>query len=145
MVSELILSRQRGGNHHPLSVNGFIIAHLTMYGEDYIANIHRAYKAALVQLALDSGRKHAYHKPVYSSMEKAVNKLAREGVVEFSGREEESDNPMFANRDWIPIRRYYRLGAGAGTGTDHRNGYIPGFGQQNGHKKQVSQDGSAPG
>jgi len=120
MTTETLpITRQRGGNHHPLSVNGFIIAHLSMYGEDYIASIHRAYKAALVQLAVENGRKHAYHKPVYHSFEMAVWRLAQEGAIEFSGHEEESDSPQFVNWPSPPVRRYYRLATGAGIVTDH--------------------------
>lgn len=112
MVTELKITRVRGGNHHPLSVKGFIIAHLTMAGEDYIANIHRAYKLALDQMAVENRRKHAYHKPVYHSTEMAVQRLSREGLIEFSGREEESDSPQFINWPVPPVRRYYRLATG---------------------------------
>jgi len=133
MVTELRVSRQRGGNRHPLSVRGFIIAHLTMFGEDYIANIHRAYKLALDQMAIENGRLKQnsdgrlmgkrYHKPVYHSFEMALWRLAQEGAIEFSGREEESDNPQFVNWPSPPVRRYYRLATGAGIVTDHRNGH----------------------
>lgn len=99
----------RGGNRHPLSVRAFIISHLTENGEDYGANIHRAYKRRLDEISSQNGRKRRYHKPTYSSFNKQVNLLVREGAIEFSGREEESDNPMFQDMEWKPIRRYYRL------------------------------------
>ena len=108
-IATLPITRQRGGNHHPLSVSGFIIAHLSMYGEDYIASIHRAYKLALDQMAVENRRKHAYHKPVYHSTEMAVQRLSREGLIEFSGREEESDAPQFQGWNPKPVRSYYRL------------------------------------
>jgi len=108
MVTELKITRQRGGNHHPLSVRGFILDHLAA-GEDYISAMHRAYKAELDRLAQENGRRHRYHKPVYHSMEMAVQILAREGLIEFSGREEESDAPQFQGWNPKPMRRYYRL------------------------------------
>ena len=38
-----------------------------------------------------------------------VQQLAREGLIEFTGREEESDNVMFKDKEWKPFRRYYRM------------------------------------
>lgn len=112
MTTELKIVGQRGGNRHPIAVRSFIQGYLSDVGEDYIASIHRAYKAELDQAAISRGRKYPYHKPTYNSFEKVVNKMARDGIVEFSGHEEESDNPMFDNMDWKPIRRYYRLVTG---------------------------------
>ncbi len=108
MVDELKVTRQRGGNHHPLSVRGYILAHLAA-GEDFISSMHRAYKAELDRLAEENGRRHRYHKPRYHSFEMAVQMLAREGLIEFSGREEESDAPQFQGWNPKPMRRYYRL------------------------------------
>lgn len=109
MVEELKVTRQRGGNQHPLSVMGFIIDHLTAKGEDYISSMHRAYKAELDRIAIAKGRRYRYNKPRYHSFEVAIQKLAREGVIEFSGREEESDAPQFQGWENKPVRRYYRL------------------------------------
>jgi hypothetical protein len=109
MVTELKITRQRGGNRHPLSVTDFIQSHLSMVGEDYISSMHRAYKLALDTLAKDNGRKRRYHRPTYHSFEMQVQKLTRAGAIEFSGREEESDSPQFINWDDKPVRRYYRL------------------------------------
>ena len=109
MVDELKISRQRGGNHHPLSVRGFILDHLATVGEDYISSMHRAYKAELDRIAQEKGRRYRYHKPRYHSFEMAVQMLAREGLIEFSGREEESDAPQFTSSEFKPVRRYYRL------------------------------------
>ena len=71
--------------------------------------MHRAYKAELDRIALERGRRHRYHKSRYHSFEMAVQMLAREGVIEFSGREEESDAPQFESWPAKPVRRYYRL------------------------------------
>ena len=109
MVDELKVTPGRGGNRHPLSVRSFILDHLAAAGEDYGANIHRAFKAELDRIARENGRRRRYRRPSFPSFSKKMNLLTREGLLEFTGREEKSDNPMFDNRDWRPIRRYYRL------------------------------------
>ena len=109
MIDDLKITPGRGGNRHPLSVRAFILDYLAAHGEDYIANMHRAYKAELDKVAQDKGRRHRYHKPRYHSFESAVQMLAREGRVEFSGREEESDFPQFDGWEVKPVRRFYRL------------------------------------
>ena len=109
MVDKLKITRQRGGNRHPLSVRGFILDHLAAVGEDYISSMHRAYKAELDRIAQEKGRRYRYHKPRYHSFEMAVQMLAREDLIEFSGREEESDAPQFQGWENKPVRRYYRL------------------------------------
>ena len=119
MVDELKITPRRGGNRHPLSVRAFILDYLADNGEQYIAEMHRAYKAELERLAendpqrLVNGRrgikvKH-YHKPRYHSFEMSVQLLRREGLIEFSGREEESDSHQFDYWEFKPVRRYYRL------------------------------------
>lgn len=124
MTTEMEIIRVRGGNRHPLSSRQFIIDHLAMVGEDYGASMHRAYKVALDRVAITRGRRFAYRYPNYHSFQGVVNGLAREGEIEFSGHEEESDNPMFTNMEWKPVRRYYRLATG---------GPVPG-GRQDGHR-----------
>jgi len=109
MVDELKVTPGRGGNRHPLSVRTFILDHLAAAGEDYIANMHRAYKAELDRIARENGRRYRYHKPRYHSFEMQIQLLAREGLIEFSGREEESDYPQFQGWEFKPVRRYYRL------------------------------------
>ncbi|MBA7697390.1 hypothetical protein ES703_106055 [subsurface metagenome] len=109
MVDELKITRQRGGNHHPLSVRGFILDHLATVGENYIAQMHRAYKAELDRIARENGRRYRYHKPRYHSFEMSVQMLRREGLVKFSGKEEESDSPKFQGWESKPMRRYYML------------------------------------
>lgn len=118
MVTELKITPRRGGNHHPLSVRVFILEHLGN-GEDYIARMHRAYKAELKHLAennihrIINGKRSIkvrhYHKPRYHSFEMAVQVLRREGLIEFSGNEEESNSPQFQGWEIKPMRRYYRL------------------------------------
>jgi len=109
MVSELRITRQRGGNRHPLSVRSFILDHLAANGENYIAAMHRAYKAELDRIARENGRRYRYHKPRYHSFEMKIQLLAREGLIEFSGKEEESDSPQFQGWESKPVRRFYRL------------------------------------
>ena len=108
MVNQPKIHRQRGGNHHPVSVGGFILNHLKTR-EDFISSMHRAYKAELDRVALQNGCRHRYNKPRYHSFEMAVQKLAREGLIVFSGREEESTAPQFQGWPNKPMRRYYRL------------------------------------
>ena len=109
MVDELKVTPGRGGNRHPLSVRAFILEHLASNGEDYIASMHRAYKGELDRIARENGRRYRYHKPRYHSFQMKVQLLTREGLIEFSGREEESDYPQFQNQEFKPVRRYYRL------------------------------------
>lgn len=108
MTDELKITRQRGGNRHPLAVKDFILDHLAR-GDDYIYNMHRAYKAELDRIALERGRRHRYHKCRYHSFEITIQTLTREGLIEFSGKEEKSDSPQFENWPDKPVRRYYRL------------------------------------
>jgi hypothetical protein len=109
MVDELKITPRRGGNRHPLSVRAFILDHLAAVGEDYGASIHRAYKAELDRIASENGRRYRYHRPTYSSFQRQVELLAKEGLIEFSGREEESDYSQFQDWENKPMRRYYRL------------------------------------
>lgn len=141
MTTEVKVTRTRGGNMHPLNVAGFIIAHLTIHGEDYISSMHRAYKVVLDQLAFENKRRRPYHKARYHSFEMQVQLLAREGIVEFSGREEPSDSPQFAGWDNPPMLRYYRLARGAGkvpapraTTNGHRRNGLP-RGRTNGSRR----------
>lgn len=109
MVDKLMVTRARGGNRHPLAVGAFILEHLANVQEDYGASMHRAYKEELTRLAGENGRRGPYHKATYMSFQMQVHRLVREGLIEFSGKEEESDNPMFDSKDWKPMRRFYRL------------------------------------
>ena len=105
---------QRGGNRHPLSSRGFILEHLAAVGPDYITSMHRAYRAELDRLARENGRRRPYHKPRYQSFLVIVHTLVKDGLIEFSGREEEADSPQFVGWHTKPRRRYYRLKLGGG-------------------------------
>ena len=109
MTSNLPLTRGRGGNRHPIASKQFILDHLARVGEDYISGMHQVYKAALDQLARDRRRVYYYHHPVYFSFSKMVWELITEGLIEFSGRKEPSDNPRFIGWENRPIRKFVRL------------------------------------
>ena len=109
MASELRLTRGRGGNRHPIAVKQFILDRLARVGEDYISGLHQAYKDALDQLARDRKREYYYHHPVYFSFSKKVWELMEEGLVEFSGREEPSDDARFVGWENRPVRKFVRL------------------------------------
>ena len=108
-VTNLPITRGWGGNRHPIAVKQFILDHLARVGEDYISGMHQAYKAALDQLARDRRREYYYHHPVYFSFSKKVWELITEGLVEFSGREEPSDDPRFVGWKYKPVRKFVRL------------------------------------
>lgn len=110
MAKELSLYGRRGGNNHPIAVRQWIINHLATVGEDYISGMHRAYKEALRRAFVNNPkRKTFYHTPNYFSFYKKVWELIKEGVIVYSGREEESDIPQLAQMEEPPVRRYLRL------------------------------------
>jgi len=109
MVNELKVPGGRGGNRHPISVTGFILEHLGRVGDDYVASMHRAYKMELDRLTRERRRSTPYHKPGYLSFNLKVHQLVREGKVEFSDREEDSDSVRVQRLDRKPVRRFYRL------------------------------------
>jgi len=111
MTKELKLTNTKGGSRHPIDFKDFIISHLTQVGEDYQANIHRAYKEQLKILAEQTGRRNFYHQPSYTSFNSNFRKLLREGIVVFSGREEKSDDPKAVVSKVAMIRKYVRLAA----------------------------------
>ena len=109
MVSELKLSRRRGGNRHPIAVKEFIVNHLRKVGQDYISGMHGAYVDALDQIAIQRRREFFYHHPTYHSFRMKVWELISEGVIEFSGKSEEStarDPQHFKGKI---AKRYYHL------------------------------------
>ena len=109
MANNLIIKRGAGGNQHPIATRQFILDRLAQVGEDYFSGLHQAYKHELDQLARDRRREYLYHHPNYFSFYKTVRQLMREGLVEFSGREEVVDEPRFAKWENPPIKRYVRL------------------------------------
>ncbi len=109
MTDNLTLKRGRGGNTHPIAVKQYIQDRLARVGEDYISGLHQAYKKALDDLARERKREYFYHHPTYFSFSKKVWELITEGRIEFSGREEEADDPRFVGWKDKPIRKYLRL------------------------------------
>ncbi|MDP2729103.1 MAG: hypothetical protein Q8O55_01315 [Dehalococcoidales bacterium] len=109
MVTNLNLTRKRGGNNHPIAVKQFILDRLSQVGEDYFSGLHQAYKTALDELATNRRRKFYYHHPTYFSFFKKVQDLITEGLVEFSGREEQSNDRRFIGWATPPTRRFVRL------------------------------------
>lgn len=105
----LPLTKGHGGNRHPIAVKQFILDHLASLGEDYISGMHQAYKDALDRLAEERKREYYYHHPTYFSFSKKVWELVQDGEIEFSGREEPSDDPRFNGWENRPIRKYLRL------------------------------------
>ena len=110
----------RGGFRKPISVKQFILDYLRQNGEAFIAQMHRAYKAELKRLAEENPRRRKvtrygeikpvlYHTPRYHSFEMQVQQLTREGLIEFSGREEPSDSRQFEKWSNKPIRRFYKI------------------------------------
>ena len=92
-VTNLPLTRGRGGNRHPIAVKQFILDRLAQVGEDYISGLHQAYKDALDQF----------------SFFKKFWELIQEDKIEFSGREEPSDDRRFVGWKYKPVRKYVRL------------------------------------
>lgn len=109
MANEKPVAGGRGGNRHPLSVMTFILEHLAISGEDYIANMHRAYKSRLDALAAERNRRQPYHHPSYPSFAVKVWQLAQEGKLEFADREQNSDDARVQHLESKPVRRFFRL------------------------------------
>lgn len=109
MVSNMRLKQTPGGNRHPIAVKQFILDYLARMGEDYAGGIHQAYKRALDQHARDIRRKYLYHHPSYQSFYKKVHELMDAGRVEFTGREQQSDDPAYSEWQDVPIRKFIRL------------------------------------
>ncbi len=124
------VDQPRGGYKGPLPIRDFVLQYLQNKGEDYVANIHRAYLEELWNIAVSKGRiiytatgnlsrwkSRPYHKTTYKSFNKELHDLVRAGLVEPSGNEEVSDMPQFSGWDEAPIRRYYRLASGVTSTT----------------------------
>lgn len=111
---------RKGGFRKPIKTTEFILVYLRNNGEAYIAEMHRAYKLELLKVAEQNPRRcrvtkygeikvRPYHAPRYHSFEMEVQLLTRQGLIEFCGREEESDSPQFQGWDAKPLRRFYHL------------------------------------
>ena len=119
-----------GGFRKPLSTREFILQYLRGKGKEgeYIAEIHRAYKRALTELALSGAaiptyqgrgrkptiprvRKYAY--PRYHNFQQQVWKLAQEGLIELARTEPTMGiHGQFSGFGQPPERHYYRLKGG---------------------------------
>jgi len=119
-----------GGSRWPLPVSKFILDRLARVGQDYISNMHRLYKEALRNIAEENNRKRPYCRTRYHSFEMAVQKLARAGLIEFSGQVEPSDAPQFESWDDPPERRYYQLAKGIKTPDKGEEEEIPGIDEE---------------
>ena len=114
MVNKMRITRGAGGNQHPIAVKQFILDRLARVGEDYFSGLHQAYKEELDRIAKERVLAHRrkneyYHHPTYFSFYKKARELMREGLIEFSGREEAVDDPRFANWENPPKKKYVRL------------------------------------
>lgn len=119
-----------GGFRKPLSTREFILDFLRARGMEgaYIAEIHRAYKKALRELAISGatiptyqgrGRKptiprvRRYVYPRYHNFQQQVWILAQEGLIELARTEPTKGiHGQFSGFGQLPERHYYRLKGG---------------------------------
>jgi hypothetical protein len=115
----------RGGFRKPLSTREFILDYLEKNGEEYIAEMHRAYKRELEATAKANaevppyrgrGRKPTtprakrYVYPRYHNFQGMVWRLAQEGVVRLSRTEPTlGQHEQFKGFAEPPERHYYEL------------------------------------
>jgi len=95
-----------GGGGRPPTTGIFIRDFLREHGESYPSEIHRAYKETYRGVTTLGGRK--YRIGTYNSFAVYMSKLILAGLVERTGRHEESDNPKAAALEY-PERTYIRL------------------------------------
>ena len=118
MADELKVTPQRGGNRHPLPTRQFIIDYLAAKGEASIPELHEAYKIMLQELAQRNRHQKTkrgkdkvrpYHWARYGSFKTKVLKLRKEGLIEFSGKEEPATSERFRHWEQKPMLRFYKL------------------------------------
>lgn len=118
MESDIKITPGRGGNHHPLSTRQFVIDYLSAKGEASIPELHGAYKILLREKAEQNrsvktrrgrGKVRPYHWARYGNFKTEVLKLKREGIIEFSGREEPATSDRFRCWENKPVLRFYRI------------------------------------
>ena len=90
----------------PPKVGVFIRDYLREHDESYSSQIHRAYKGAYK--GLKTQRKRTYRVCTYNSFMTYVSKLILTGLIERTGRTEESDNPKAEALEY-PERVFIRL------------------------------------
>ena len=95
-----------GMGEAPPKVGVFIGDYLREHGESYPSEIHRAYKD--IYRGLKTQKKRTYRVCTYNSFVTYMSKLILAGLVERTGRTEESDNPK-AEALQYPERVYIRL------------------------------------
>lgn len=116
---------RQGGFRKPLSTREFILNYVREKGEAYIAEMHRAYKKTLGELAMagaavprytGTGRKPSiprarkYVFPRYHNFQQQVWKLAQEGVIVLARTETTKGlHGQFSGFKKLPERHYYRL------------------------------------
>jgi hypothetical protein len=115
-TERLKITRQRGGDHHPLPTKAFIIQYLYINGEGTVSDVHIAYKNELKALALKKGNRRPYHWARYASFKRKMLGLVSEGIIEYTGRDEESQEARFEYWPEKPKMRVYRLTAAGISG-----------------------------
>lgn len=103
MVEE---EKRLGTGGQPPKVGVFIRDYLREHNESYPSEIHQAYKTAYKGQKTLKGR--AYRLCTYNSFMAYVSKLILTGLVERTGRTEESNNPKARALEY-PERTYIRL------------------------------------
>jgi hypothetical protein len=115
----------RGGFRKPLSTREFILDYLAKNGEEYIAEMHRAYKGELKAIANANAevppyrgrgrrptapRAKRYVYPRYHNFQGQVWKLAQEGVIQLARTEPTiGRHEQFKGFSEPPQRHYYQL------------------------------------
>ena len=103
MVNE---EARMGLGGQPPKIGLFIRNFLREAGEAYPSEIHKAYK--VIHKGRKTLKKRTYRVCTYNSFITYVSKLVLAGLVERTGRTEESDNPKAMALDY-PERVYIRL------------------------------------
>lgn len=122
------VTRPRGRAASPVRTGLFIRQYLSEHGEAYQAEIHRALKETIKSVNEGMGRH--IHPPTYESFGKYFRQLVRLGLIELTGREEETEvipelssmrKKQVGSRTTYSVvtsmRRYYRL-TGKGSEAD---------------------------
>lgn len=115
-----------GGFRKPISTREFILSYIKDHGEAYPAEMHRAYKDALLAITLkrlealadgiSKGQKPRVRKyiyPRYHTFAGQVWNLAQEGLIELSRTEPtRGRHDQFKGFDQLPELHYYKLKGG---------------------------------
>lgn len=115
-TERLKITRQRGGDHHPIPTKAFIIQYIYINGEATISEVHRAYKDRLREIETVNRPRYPYRRAAYSSFKRQFLSLVGKGLVEYTGRDEESQEARFEYWPEKLKMRVYRLTAEGATG-----------------------------